>query len=276
MPEPCLSDLFCCKKHLSVMAAGGGISGVLSDDSFVIPDNPSLDQVMANERMRFAFQTFLKRNYMSEVLEIWLDFEELKAQNDDQQKIYLFQRICAKYLMPGCRSPVNLSYEVIESLLTIFHEIETGQCQSLPLNLFAYFESDLFTLLEVSCLPPFIMSTTFSELQRGVYLTSEEEFSRIKAEFFFGMKIEGSLKRTEIVRNISSDRQRNYFVRTKRRNSDPSLTLKGGQNDTLIDDEMNVDHMAISLAPQINPVQDSIGMRQHGDGAVGFMDLFKK
>lgn len=247
--------------------------------------DPSLDEVMSDDKLRFAFQTFLKRNHMAEILEIWAEFEELRMEVDDGRKIEHFRNICQSFVLPGCPKPVNLSCEVSETLKQLYCDLAVMRYDRFPMKMLKSFEHDLFALLEVSCLPSFLLSSIFQDVRNGVFMTSEEEFSRQKAEFFFGMKIEGSLRRQELLR-IMPVKEKRFFVLSKK--TGKSVIVQAKPNSPVVPllptpscptlvqvpDHLSPDHLVFTLDEPC--IQGDGPPEAHGAGTVGLWDLVAK
>jgi hypothetical protein len=245
-------------------------------------DDPSLDELMSDEKLRFAFQTFLKRNHMSEILEIWEQFEHLRLETDDALRISIFRTICENFVLSGCPKPVNLSCEVYETLTQLYSDLDVLHLQELPMKLLKNFEHDLFALLEVSCLPSFLLSPIFQEVRSGVFMTHEDEFSRQKAEYFFGMKIDGPIKRQELLR-VMPVKEKRFLLFSKKTGksiivqSSPAPTLCPAPSSADLPRYIMVEPSHPMIFSMEDPCIDGEGSGEvHGAGTVGLWDLVAK
>lgn len=164
-----------------------------------------LEDVLNDENLLSAFKFFLKRNFMSETLDFWTSICEIEAAPEKEKK-GLFLALGQEFISNGCPRPVNISYDLIESLRHSVDEIKSGKPVPLPTSVLYGAKTEIYYLLASSCLSDFLASDIFLEFENGIVPTSKSEFSRAKAQDFFGMKIIGPLRRVELLKRTDTVR----------------------------------------------------------------------
>ena len=169
-------------------------------DTIIVSD---LEDILNDENLLTAFKYFLKRNFMSETLDFWLSVCELECAPENE-KSNLFLALGSEFIVSGCPRPVNISYDLIEVLKKSVEDIRSKKDTPIPANALYGAKTEIYYLLASSCLSDFIASDVFLEFENGEVPTSKSEFSRAKAQDFFGMKIVGPLRRVELIKRTET------------------------------------------------------------------------
>jgi len=163
-----------------------------------------LEDIITDDVLKESFLVFLKGNYMSANLELWLDIAEYEGSADDGRES-VYNVIYKRYFEKGCESPVCLPNRIAQNITQYYQASYLSfaygnqQKRSFPADLFLKAKEELWTILQLTCLPMFLMSHEFISFQNGVTDSAKTLFSRTKCEWFFGQTIQGPLKRQEIL-----------------------------------------------------------------------------
>jgi hypothetical protein len=154
----------------------------------------SLADIMWDEEVLRAFHLYLKRSFMSESLDLYLQLDQVKTmilEKQDQKYINAaYTNLWAEFLQENCPRPVNLSFETIQYLCE--EEIKIRNLQNDEISFLAIETAliEIWYLIGQSCLPEYIMSGNYQIFLEGKSDTSKTAFSRKKAEQFFGTRID--------------------------------------------------------------------------------------
>ncbi len=187
-----------------------------------------MEEIFEDDNLFDAFYSYSQRNLMSETIDLWKAVESLDNQPTPEERGRRFKEIAAEYFLRGCRSPVNLNHDLIDRLRHTHLDLQYGSIVAPPSDLITDLRKEIWLLMASSCLPAFLDSDVFDSFQNGVLFSSKEEFSRYKAEQFFGSSITGPLQRSEIIEVFQHGmyhRRRQVFGRIlnrRRREGGPS------------------------------------------------------
>uniref|UniRef100_A0A7S4UA84 RGS domain-containing protein n=1 Tax=Paramoeba aestuarina TaxID=180227 RepID=A0A7S4UA84_9EUKA len=162
----------------------------------------SLVQVLSDEALRQTFLDFLRERHTEENLHLWFALEEFNEVRTQEERINVFTQICRTFLLPDCKTPVNYAIAAIQPVRNIYKQLASGQFE-LPADVFRPLRQSCWDQLLFSCFPPFLESGIYADFLSEKLDTSKVGFSRRKAENFFGMKIEGPLRREEVISVIN-------------------------------------------------------------------------
>ena len=158
-----------------------------------------MEEIFEDDNLFDAFYSYSQRNLMSETIDLWRAVEGLDELVFPDEKGRRFKEIAAEYFLRGCRSPVNLNHDLIDRLRHTHLDLQYGSILSPPSDLILDLRKEIWLLMSSSCLPAFLESDVFDSFQRGVMFSSKDEFSRYKAEQFFGHQINGPLQRSDVI-----------------------------------------------------------------------------
>jgi hypothetical protein len=159
-----------------------------------------LEAIMYDSICSEAFHSYLKKNFMAETYEMWDALQTLTTLSGEAH-INHFIRLCSEHIFDFSPSPVCIDCFTIAHLRKLFDEANDGKLQCVPPATIAKAQRELWLGLESSCLPPFYESDFYKTIEKGGD-PCQEEFSRAKAEKFFGLQIMGPLRRVECLQVV--------------------------------------------------------------------------
>ena len=163
-----------------------------------------MEEIFEDDNLFDAFYSYSQRNLMSETIDLWKAVEALEELPTPEERGRKFKEIAAEYFLRGCRSPVNLNHDLIDRLRHAHLDLQYGSIAAPPKDLIFDLRKDIWLLMSSSCLPAFLESDVYDSFQNGVLFSTKDEMSRYKAEQFFGHRICGPLKRSEIIEVFQS------------------------------------------------------------------------
>ena len=152
--------------------------------------NLRLYEVLQDKALRDAFKLFLERSLMSENLQLWDSIEDFYNMITPQERMDQFNHICQTFILPDAPNPVNFSFEVLSTLRRLNQELADEKRLELPSDVLEALRRATWDQLLFTCLPAFAFSDFYGDFLTGSVDSSQLAYSRMKAEDFFGMKIE--------------------------------------------------------------------------------------
>ena len=164
----------------------------------------SLSDILGDDKIREVFQNFLIRSHMGEVLAVWTELEKMEIilvqlpKNPKEKEKELetlsekFVRLCQTFFLEGCENPVSVSFETAALVLQTHTLVIVGGEKKNPISFkfLGVLQEEIWGVMCMSCLPPFIMSGCYQEFLDGKIDSTKVAFSRVKAEQFFGADIQ--------------------------------------------------------------------------------------